>query len=198
MHFYKNNLNFYFVHIPRTGGRYVKKLLLLNKFKSNFNCEGHVKYKGIEIMHLQHELLIDFHIYKQSKKFTIVRNPLSRFISATNIDLNLNPFFKCKLNTVNQVLDYITYQQNGGSFHNNWFKPQYEFISEDCLVWKFENGFNKNFKTFLLDKLNININNYNFDWKDDFNKKPCFINFNMEIIQKAVSIAYKIDYDKFY
>ena len=111
MHFYKDNLNFFFVHIPRTGGRYVKELLLSNQFKSDFNCPGKVFYKNIEIMHLHESLLNDFNMYKKSKKFSVVRNPLSRFISATSIDLSYNRYFDWKLNTVDNVLDYITFQK---------------------------------------------------------------------------------------
>ena len=197
MHFYKDDLNFYFVHIPRTGGEYVKTLLTSNEFKSNFNCFPRVYYKGVEIMHLHESLLLDFNIYKNSKKFTIVRNPLSRFISAANIDFNLNSYLKWKLNTVDNVLDYITFQKNGDSSRNNWFRSQYEFISKDCSVWKFEDGFGKNFQKFLLNKLNIPLHNLNINWKNPY-KNINLINFNLEIIQKAVSIAYKIDYDKFY
>jgi len=199
MHFYKEGLNIYFVHIPRTGGRYVKKLLLSNQFKSNFDCPAEIYYKGIELMHLHESLLNDFNIYKNSKKFTIVRDPLSRFISAARIDLDLHFSLNWKLDTVDNVLDYITFQKNGlGSFGNNWFRPQWEFVNENCLVWRFEDGFGENFKNFLLDKLNISLYNLNIDWKDNFNKNLNSINFNMEIVKKAVSIAYKIDYDKFY
>jgi hypothetical protein len=151
MHFYKDDLNLYFVHIPRTGGRYVKELFLSNGFKSNFNCPGEICYKGLEIMHLHDSLLNDFNIYKNSKKFTIVRNPLTRFISAASIDLNLNFSINWKLDTVINVLDYITFQKNGsGSHRNNWFRPQWEFVNENCIVWKYEDGFDKNFKNFLL------------------------------------------------
>jgi len=64
-------------------------------------------------------------------------------------------------------------------------------------VWKFENGFDKNFKIFLLDKLNISLNNLNFDKIDSFYKDPN-LKFDLEIIKKAVLIAYEIDYNKFY
>lgn len=199
MHFYKDDLNVYFVHIPRTGGRYVKKLLLSNHFKSNFNCPGKTYYKGIEVMHLHESLLNEFNVYKNSKKFTIVRNPLSRFISAASIDLNVNLSINWKFDTVNNVLDYITFQKNGhGSCTNNWFRSQWEFVSENCLVWKFEDGFGENFKNFLLDKLNLSLSNLNVSWKGEVDKSLNSINFNTEIIKKAVSIAYKIDYDKFY
>ena len=64
-------------------------------------------------------------------------------------------------------------------------------------MWKFENGFDKNFKIFLLDKLNISLNNLNFDKIDSFYKDPN-LKFDLEIIKKAVLIAYEIDYNKFY
>jgi hypothetical protein len=203
MHFYKDDSNVYFVHIPRTGGRYVKELLLSNQFKNNFNgyhCFGTTRYKGIEIMHLTHELLMDFNTYKELKKFTIVRNPLNRFISAAKVELSLNssPPFYWELNTVNNVLDYITYQQNAASYHNNWFKPQYEFVSNDCFFWKLENGFGENFQKFLLENLNIKLHNLNVNWKNPLDKKLKPINLDMEIVQQAISIAYKTDYDRFY
>jgi hypothetical protein len=199
MHFYKDDLNVYFVHIPRTGGRYVKKLLLSNQFKSNFNCPGETHYKGIEIMHLHESLLNDFNVYKNSKKFTIVRNPLSRFISAASIDLAVNLSVNWKLDTVDNVLDYITFQKNGcGSCRNSWFRPQWEFVNKNCLVWKFEDGFGENFKKFLLENLNIKLHNLNVNWKNPLDKKLQPINLDMEIVQQAISIAYKTDYDRFY
>lgn len=203
MYFSNNDQNIFFVHIPRTGGRYIKQLLQLNQPVNNMVIlephwyETNYIYKGKEIMHLSHELLVDFNSYKKSKKFAVVRDPLSRFISATQIEFNSNLNYNWKLDTVDKVLDYITFQQNCASY-NNWYKPQHEFVSEDCLVYKFENGFKENFKTFMSNNFNITLTYMDLHWEDTMKKKYVLIDFNTNIIQEAVRIAYKNDYDRFY
>ena len=71
----------YFSHIPRTGGRHVRHLLI-----NNCNSVEHYSYacffKHKELPHLTHREYEEFLEYKIFKKFTIVRDPVDRFISS--------------------------------------------------------------------------------------------------------------------
>jgi len=126
----KNKNKIFFVHIPRTGGRYITNLFMRNGFEF-LSCDEFSFVKGINQRHLHHDLLQNFNIYNNNKKFTIVRNPLSRFVSATSVDMDTNRNkHKFKLNTVNNVIEYIKFQQERYSYSINWFRPQHEFISK--------------------------------------------------------------------
>ena len=155
----KNNKKIFFIHIPRTSGRYITNLFFKNGFKS-FELNNFNLYKGIEERHLHHTYLKEFDSYNTNKKLTVVRDPLSRFVSAATIDMYLNKDSRhnFKLETIKNVLDYIEFQQTRASFHNNWFRPQYEFISKDCKIWKLENKINNKFLNFIKKKYDINLN----------------------------------------
>ena len=75
-----DRIKLFFVHIPRTAGRYVKNLFISNNFKE-INLTKSLFYKGIESIHLHDDLLKNFKEYNQNKKFTIIRNPLKRLQS---------------------------------------------------------------------------------------------------------------------
>jgi hypothetical protein len=192
----KNKEKIFFVHIPRTGGRYATNMFLKNGFKT-FELYGYSLYKGIEDRHLHHEYLKEFDCYNNTQKFAIVRDPLSRFIGAATVDMSLNKnLHNLKLTTTKDVLNYIQFQQNRYSFFNNWFRPQYEFVSKDCKIWKLENGLKDNFLSFIKKEYNINLKFYDIPWKYEYDGlKKIRIN---KAIKEAVKIVYKKDYERFY
>jgi len=188
----KNNTEFFFVHIPRTAGRYVSKLFEKNNFKFA-DLSSFEKYCGVEKVHLHHDLLKDFDKYNKSKKFTIVRDPLEKFISAATIDLGLNKKnFSLEFDSIQNILNYV--KLNNEKSSNNWFRPQHEFISEDCKIWKYEDGFFNKFSKFIFDNFNIQIKFFDVDCKNSYDDVFKKINVTKKI-KEAIKIIYKKDYD---
>lgn len=142
MFFYKENKKIFFVHIPRTGGRFIKSLFLSNKFKTGFIYSI---YKGVENHHLHHILLKDFKEYNHNSKFTVIRNPYERTRSILSI---------IKKNNFEKNLESLLNSLPNKSI-NNWLRPQCEFIGKNCKVWKYEKGLRKKFIDWLNDNFNL-------------------------------------------
>ena len=153
----KGENKLFFVHIPRSGGRYIKYLFKdLNEYECLYGTND--KYKGVEEMHLHLKLLKELPEYKSTPKFTVVRDPLGRFISMMAADFSLNNHLNKKL-IVSDLRVFKLYLKETSSIYRcyftNWFKPQYEFIGKDCKIWRYEDGFGKSFHDFLYKEFNI-------------------------------------------
>ena len=144
-----------FRHIPRTGGRFLYNLFL----KNNQKCVDHnfdMSFNNVEIPHLN-ALQTNCFYLKMFDNFTVVRNPLDRFISclatSNTVDKKLiKKMFENKTNfftTVNKLR-----QQ---SITNNWFESQINFIEHNTKIWKFENGFGKEFFKFIDENFAIKL-----------------------------------------
>ena len=151
----------YFSHIPRTGGRYVGKLIYSNGW-SPITHES-VYFQMKEIMHLTYNEALHFYkLQKLPNNFSIIRNPVSRFVSASKLISDLPGFDKL------DSKDYFNYFMNKQgvrytfpktkynilfngvkNFNNNWFVFQKNFINSDTKLWKFENGFETKFFKWL-------------------------------------------------
>tara|TARA_R100001463_G_scaffold7749_1_gene24546 strand:- start:435 stop:1022 length:588 start_codon:yes stop_codon:yes gene_type:complete len=195
MLFEKKNKKIYFVHIPRTGGRFVHNLFEHNNFLVNLSND--FPYKNYEFMHLHHELLCNFNFYKNNKKFTIVRNPLDRFMSFAKFDMyRNNKGHTFRLKTKEDVLDYIELCSKAHFRYSNWLRPQSEFVSKDCKIWKFEDGLKDNFLQFLKINFDIKLDYVESLWEE--------VNIlhedlkNIDPIKKAVELIYNKDYKNFY
>ena len=195
MLFQKENKKIYFIHIPRTGGRWVQNLFEQNNFSKNLN--NHFPYKNLEFMHLHHELLCNFNFYNNNKKFTIVRNPLNRFLSFAKFEMYEHAKqHEFRLKTTEDVIDYIELCSKGHYYRCNWLRPQSEFVSKNCKVYKFEDGLNNNFLQFLKINFNIKLDYFDCTWKEANVLHEDLK--NIDIIKKAVEIIYAKDYDNFY
>ena len=83
------NKNIYFVHVPRTGGRYITNLFKINKHEVSLDAFN-TKWKNKEIGHLTYP---DYEVYLnflKCTKFAVIRDPITRFLSAINSDVKLN------------------------------------------------------------------------------------------------------------
>jgi len=108
-------------------------------------------------MHLHLKLLKELPEYKSSPKFTVVRNPVDRFISMMTADFSLHNHLNKKL-IVSDLKVFKIYLKDTPiyrAYFTNWFKPQYEFIGRDCKIWRYEDGFGKSFHDFLYKEFNI-------------------------------------------
>ena len=138
---------FLFVHIPRTAGRFFEA----NLKEQNFVWDDHLGtdkpyflVHGIELAHFHREYYEKYLDVKDIPHITIVRNPIDRFFSGSMW------MRKMYGDDVDEMLE-DEYLFNS-MIHNfpfpeavNWFRQQVDFVSDKTHVWKFENGFGKDF-----------------------------------------------------
>lgn len=220
MIFEKEGVSVCFVHIPRNGGRYIQKLLKTNSFrmsKKTIEMQKQGFHLDQEYMHLTYDKVFDVHPEAvASKKVVIVRNPIDKFKSAVNSEWSMKLYFGGyeKFLEMNDpvIFDHTmrkkrySLRTKGRTFafkglantFTNWFRPQHEFFDEDFCVWKFENGFGKEFSTFLHDEvgLDVDINKIvesTYSLKDYDNKIDGFV--LSEKIKENILNFYRTDYD---
>jgi len=154
IHHKETGNKFFFIHIPRTAGRFLVENL------GSHGCEivhpfidspisltsPHVKQtiEGIEMMHAHQSIYNKWNKVKDISHFTIVRNPIDRFFSASSRpDLNLS---------LSYIEDWNNFNKEFSKKHyRNWFRPQHEFVSSETKIWKYENGFGKDFCNWISD-----------------------------------------------
>ena len=145
----------YFIHIPRTAGRFVGGNLTMNGFELEGDNNKFVE--GVEIVHF-HRKLYEKHLRVRGiPHFTIVRNPIDRFRSSffnlkfmpgcgdgqvTNISAIMNDMHSL-------VTDIRTY---------NWYRPMVDFVTKKTHVWRFEDGFGNDFFSWLSGVVGIDVN----------------------------------------
>ena len=144
-----------FLHIPRTGGRFLN-FLLPKKYPCMHNNFDHY-FKNCNIPHIdiiQSNSL--FASSKMFKTFTVVRNPVTRFMSCLK---NSNKVNENSIKTMfeNETNFFNTVYKLRESKTDNWFEPQINFIEHDTKIWKFENGFKKEFSEWLINNFNLEL-----------------------------------------
>ena len=196
--FTQDNNSCYFIHIPRTGGRYVSSLF---ESVSNINCEHHKIHQkriyGIDVTHLHYPLYNDLLHVNDLPHITVVRNPFDKFNSCIanmhkihEIDYNL------KLNSYENFLDFVNIEISIQSYHNNWFLPQNMFVSPKTHIWKYEWGFDKKFVTWVFNKtkIKLTLQDVNYEKFDGETKEKYILDGR---IKNYIKKFYKKDYKKF-
>jgi hypothetical protein len=151
------NNKIFFIHIPRTAGRYVKTL-----FKNNSDiCEFYLfdeLFKGVVIGHLHYPYYEQLFNFKNVIKLTVVREPVDRFISILSTIADQEWFLKNKIfknqNSFNEFVNEKVINSD-----NNWFRPQVNFIDNETKIWKYENGFGNSFVNWIKEISNFEIKN---------------------------------------
>ena len=151
----------FFAHIPRTAGRFVEANLSQNDFKWDDvyldNGKGIMSIvNGFEIAHYHRDHYMKYLDTKDIPHFSIVRNPIDRFISAS---IYIKRFCGDKAqegvedkNSFLYVLKSIPYRQS-----INWYRPQIDFLRSDTHIWKFEDGFGEDFVSWLSGIVGIDL-----------------------------------------
>ena len=144
----------FFAHIPRTAGRYVDANLL---WRNNFTWDeidldtGNgvmTVLHGEEIAHWHKDLYEEHLNVKDIPNFSIVRNPVDRFISCS---IFLKRMYGDDIQeAMEDPIMFGTMLQNfplPQAF--NWFRPQMDFITNETQIWKLEDGFGEDFEEFV-------------------------------------------------
>ena len=144
----------FYPHIPRTAGRFVSEIFLHNDFLPYYEFYNQ-KVENVSLPHMDREMYVNF-FDKDSMElpsFTVVRNPIDRFISAYRVTKEIHSL--PDINTFAKNLPSF-YKKNQRSL-DNFLTHQHKFIKKGMKLWKFEKGFdqefcdwiNKNFHTEL-------------------------------------------------
>ena len=153
------NRNIYFVHIPRTAGRFIRNTLIQNGHNviQYGSYESH--YRGKETLHLTypeyHDLLNNYAL----KKFSIVREPVDRFISMITKNWMFN---KEKIDKMFRSQEDFDQTISNEILNNpsNFFVPQVNFVDYNTKIWKFEDNFKDEFVEWMMYNFNIKINKF--------------------------------------
>ena len=199
--FCKDSLTVYHIHIPRTGGRFVTQTLVKNNYAVYFSEEPFLY--GIHPMHLHYPLYEYLDGVTEAIQFAVVRNPVSRFkskISSLILKRNYDQNQIDKFDDYDYFYNFICYEDLTAHWHNNWFRPQKDFIGESTKIWKFENGLTKNFRDWYYDLTGDILEDKEYSyWGDEeteLNPKRKEYKMSNKLIQN-VEEYYKEDFEIF-
>jgi hypothetical protein len=190
------NKNIYFVHIPRTGGRYISKIISDNYLCEYYDFDKEALFKDKEVQHLTHSEYQEFLNYVPLKTFTVVRDPINRFVSSL-----ANSKFEKEVDLIlkdQESFDkFINYSIIDKKNIGNWFVPQIDFIDYKTKIWKFEDGFGDNFFKWLQNNFDLLIQNKTasaefFINKIDYKFKVSLTNEQKNYIKNYYYKDYKI------
>tara|TARA_R110002020_G_C15984307_1_gene748714 strand:- start:46 stop:672 length:627 start_codon:yes stop_codon:yes gene_type:complete len=164
-HHKKTHGRFFFIHIPRTAGRFLAE----NFLENGYGIEHHLTEEmveeqemlhylwtpaeGVEIPHAHYSLYKKWKSIKSLSSIAIVRNPIDRFFSAS--------FSFSKVASQSSLENWTTYNNILSKCIRtdvcNWLRPQHEFVSPDTKIWKYEKGFGEKFCYWINNILPINF-----------------------------------------
>ena len=147
---------FLFIHIPRTAGRFLESNIFLNGFRWEDPLIPPLDGDGnsVELQHLAQGEYERYYNVNNIPHFTIVRNPVDRFISAS---IFLKRMYGDDIQeAMEDPMMFFSMLQNFPLSESvNWYRPQIDFITDETNIWKFENGFGKDFEEFLSEVLDM-------------------------------------------
>ena len=198
----------YSIHIPRTGGRFIRSIIKNDKNYLTFFTSYNDFYKNIEIPHLTYPHYLDldkfFINYDNLNKpriasiehFTVVRNPFDKFKSEMKSFLKSEKDLSDLINLNKNELENLI-NENIQITTNNWIVPQSLFISPQTKIWKFENGFNVEFVRWIKEQFDFDITDINVKYeKSSYDTNKLNLN-SLEKIKPFIEEIYKEDYDRF-
>ena len=151
---------FLFVHIPRTGGRFIE----VNLEKNGWEVEPIDQYG---IPHYQHSFIDDceiahFHrdLYEKYcdiegiEQIAVVRNPIDKFFSASTYLITVyGKEIQEKLEDYDEMVSIIKNFPMSETL--SWWRPQVDFVTDTTHIWKFEDGLGTNFGDWVSEKLGV-------------------------------------------
>ena len=198
--FKKRDKEVFFIHIPRSSGRYIISLFEKNGYEIFFwNYDE--KIGGIEIPHLHYPHYNTYLNVEDKNHFTIVRNPYSKFCSAMNVihhahKIPVEEYYK--LRDSEYLTSVLNNSRHNISYHNNWYRPQHEFVSEKTHVWKYEDGVESNFIEWLNDIFDLDLKNSDdIEYEFEGGEKREYIIGDDKEIEFNIREYYSKDYEIF-
>ncbi len=189
------------IHIPRTGGRYIRTIFTENYFDFYF-ADFSKTYNGVEIPHLHYPLYNNLEKVEESPHFAIVRDPFEKFKSVIQLTIKKNSYPKEIYEYIKNkdwLLKFLDYSVNVESYRTNFFRPQSDFISPKTKIYKFENGFGPELPKWINNNFDLNIDEKIYEKNYDQtiieltpNEKeidPC--------VKDTIKEYYAEDYEKF-
>ena len=167
----ETNTRFLFVHIPRTAGRFFQSNLKENKFELEHDANGSIE--GIEVLHFHRELYEKYLNVDGIPHISIIRNPIDRFFGASSF---LKRMYGEDIQELMEDETYFFSMLDNFPLTEsvNWYRPQVDFISEKTHLWKFENGFGKDFEEWISSILGVEFKVFDVPYKklsyDESNK----------------------------
>ena len=167
----KTKDRFLFVHIPRTAGRFFQSNLKENNFRLEHNANGSID--GIEVLHFHRELYEKYLNVSEIPHISIIRNPIDRFFGASSFIKRM--YGEDVQSLMEDEIYFFSMLENFPLTESvNWYRPQVDFISEKTHLWKYEDGFGKDFEEWVSNILGIPFKVYNVPYKklsyDESNK----------------------------
>lgn len=201
MGFYRlDKKSFYFVHIPRTSGRYIDALIKNTpSIISEYDQPGKNFIRGRDALHLQYPLYESFLPTKDIPQITIVRNPIDRFASCIRVMHNMfGEDYNLLMSNEDDFKKFVWLQIDAFSFKNNWFLPQNRFISPKTKVWKYEDGIGDNFIKWVYKNTGVKLkNDFDITYQKFISEKNAFKYQLDDHIRKYIYNFYKEDFVKF-
>ena len=164
-HHKKTHGRFFFIHIPRTAGRFLTQ----NFFENGYDIEHHLTKKifkeekelhnylwtlteGVELSHTHRSLYSKWESIKGLSSIAVVRNPVDRFFSVSGRERE-----RLQSSFENWTICKNILSKGRIPHSSNWWRPQHEFVYPHTKIWKYENGFGKNFCDWINNILLINF-----------------------------------------
>tara|TARA_B100000427_G_C15498328_1_gene590854 strand:- start:1137 stop:1826 length:690 start_codon:yes stop_codon:yes gene_type:complete len=174
---------FLFIHIPRTGGRFIEVNLEQNGWEVEpieqygVSLTQHSFIDDCEIAHFHRDLYEKHCDIEGIPQIAVIRNPITKFISTSTYLLTVYgkevcllkdkisaDIFNIKMNDLigkvqQRMEDYDGFVSAIEEFPHSetlsWWKPQVDFISDKTHIWKFERGLGAEFGYWLREKLDV-------------------------------------------
>ena len=150
----KTGERFFFVHIPRTGGRFVESNLHQNGWiveqDNIWEC-----LEGAEVAHFHRELYEKYFDIKNIPHISIIRDPIERFFSASIYLKRIYGGDVQKKAEDNE--QFFSMLENLEDECFNWYRPQVDFLSQKTQIWKYEDSLGHNFEKWLAEVLETPI-----------------------------------------
>ena len=143
---------FHFIHIPRTAGRFIEAVIEDNDFSLENDTLGYIE--GVDIIHMHRELYEKYLNLDGIPQIAIIRNPIDRFISAS---IFLKRMYGDDIQEAMEdpMMFSMMLQNFPLTQAVNWFRPQSDFLTNGAQVWRFEDGFGKDFGEWMREILGV-------------------------------------------
>ena len=194
---------FFFVHIPRTAGRFIETNLMVNNdfaWDDDWEKFGidkvYRKVDGIELGHFHRELYEKHLDIEGIPHVSVVRNPFNRFISAS-VYLKRVYGDDCQSSMEDPVMFFSMLDNYPCTESINWFRPQVDFMSDKTQIWKFEKGFTDEFVNWLSGIIEVDLkfdDNIEYTMQADEHNK---LKLTPALIHN-LKILYRKDIEQFY